>query len=387
VTGEGWHVFLGPSLPRAEVHGLFEAEYHPPARMGDIYRILGPDLRGIVLIDGVFHGAPAIWHREVLTALDEGVPVLGASSMGALRAAELAPFGMRGIGTVFGWYRDGVIDGDDEVALLHGPEEVGWAAISLPTVTLRHRLDRAVAGDLLTRDEADRAVALARRPVFHSRTAARLIETLVDESWGDDQVNRIRSVLADETDVKADDARAALAEAARMAPAPPLPDEDGLWARALERVLRPAPARWRLDRLLRAELDGRLGETRAQELAAEGRAAAAEAEARALSDPPLSEPALSDPEAPPLDTDKWIRDARALVAATPEATVQRSGVMAVELRVRALEEARLGGVSPRPGEPGAASANVNASALPDWVAPVALLEAWQRRVLFRDGEN
>ena len=55
--------------------------------------------------------------------MEEGIQVLGASSMGALRAAELHGFGMIGYGTIFEWYRDGLIDGDDEVALWHEPEE------------------------------------------------------------------------------------------------------------------------------------------------------------------------------------------------------------------------------------------------------------------------
>src|SRR5262245_8594564 len=122
-------VFLGPSLPREQARAILEARYEPPARMGDIYRILG-DVRAVVLIDGVFHSVPAVWQREILDALAEGVPVYGASSMGALRAAELYTYGMVGIGTVFGWYRDGIIDADDEVTLLHGPEDAGYVALS-----------------------------------------------------------------------------------------------------------------------------------------------------------------------------------------------------------------------------------------------------------------
>ena len=40
--------------------------------------------------------------------MSEGVPVFGAASMGALRAAELHEFGMRGIGRIFEAFRDGV---------------------------------------------------------------------------------------------------------------------------------------------------------------------------------------------------------------------------------------------------------------------------------------
>ncbi len=82
-----------------------------------------PGVKTIILIDGVFHNTPSVWQRELLDAMEEGIQVLGASSMGALRAAELHGFGMIGYGTIFEWYRDGLIDGDDEVVLWHEPEE------------------------------------------------------------------------------------------------------------------------------------------------------------------------------------------------------------------------------------------------------------------------
>ena len=85
--------------------------------------------QAIGIIDGYFQWAPAVWHKEILWAIQQGVHVFGAASMGALRAAELAPFGMRGVGRIFEAYRDGVLPGsgdepfedDDEVAVVHGP--------------------------------------------------------------------------------------------------------------------------------------------------------------------------------------------------------------------------------------------------------------------------
>ena len=79
-----------------------------------------------MLIDGLFDASPAVRHKELLQLMARGVPVIGAASMGALRAAELAPFGMIGVGRIFTAYAAGALVGDDEVALLHGPEELGW---------------------------------------------------------------------------------------------------------------------------------------------------------------------------------------------------------------------------------------------------------------------
>ena len=57
--------------------------------------------------------------------------------MGALRAAELYPFGMIGIGAIFRAYREQRLHGDDEVALIHAPGALDWAPLSVPMIEVR----------------------------------------------------------------------------------------------------------------------------------------------------------------------------------------------------------------------------------------------------------
>jgi hypothetical protein len=101
------YVFLGPSLSVAEARGILDAHYLPPVTMGDVTRLVARRPSAIGIIDGLFERVPAVWHKEILFALSQGIPVYGASSMGALRAAELEAFGMIGIGQIFAAYRDG----------------------------------------------------------------------------------------------------------------------------------------------------------------------------------------------------------------------------------------------------------------------------------------
>jgi hypothetical protein len=146
-------VFLGPSLDPAAARSILPANYYPPVRMGDVYRLLTCGVRTIVIIDGVFHNTAPVWQREILAALLNGISVVGASSMGALRAVELAPWGMVGVGTVCEWYQSGRIAGDDEVALLHGEAEFGYRAMSEALVNIRFTLERAVRAGALTPDQ------------------------------------------------------------------------------------------------------------------------------------------------------------------------------------------------------------------------------------------
>src|SRR5512147_3214094 len=94
-------VFLGPTLAHTEARSVLDATYLPPAGQGDVYRAALKRPWAIGIVDGYFERVPAVWHKELLWAMSQGIHVFGAASMGALRALELAPFGMIGVGSVF----------------------------------------------------------------------------------------------------------------------------------------------------------------------------------------------------------------------------------------------------------------------------------------------
>ena len=181
-------VFLGPSLRKDQACALLDADYYPPARKGDVYRIIASGVKTIILIDGVFHTTPSVWQRELLDALEQGIQVMGASSMGALRAAELHQFGMIGGGTIFEWYRDGIIDGDDEVALWHGPEEYEFRPLSEPLVNIRYTLLMAVRDQCLTTLQAQELTAYAKQLYYPKRSYRQLLNSSVVKGWSRDQV-------------------------------------------------------------------------------------------------------------------------------------------------------------------------------------------------------
>jgi len=211
-------VFLGPSLSVEEARALLPANYYPPVRRGDVYRLIGTGVRLILIVDGVFHAIPPVWQRELLAALDAGIEVLGASSMGALRAAELEPFGMRGVGRIFEWYRDGVLDGDDEVALLHADESEGHRPLSLPLVNLRHDLARAEERRLIAAAEREALVQHTKQAWFGERSLARLLASPPASALGAERKAALREFLEREAeDLKRADALLGLGAAAARA--------------------------------------------------------------------------------------------------------------------------------------------------------------------------
>ncbi|RKN47597.1 TfuA-like protein [Micromonospora endolithica] len=176
-------VFIGPSLPADEVDRLLpHAVVLPPVAHGDLLRLdVAPGDR-VLIIDGFFLQHPPVRHREILDLLDRGVTVAGAASMGALRGAELWPFGMRGVGEVFQLYRDGVVTGDDEVAVVHGPAEEGHRTLSEPLVNIRIALRRAVAAGVLTEAEAAMLLDIGRELPFRRRSYRALERTAPPEA-------------------------------------------------------------------------------------------------------------------------------------------------------------------------------------------------------------
>lgn len=162
-------IFAGPTIRKADLLRICAADILPPAAMGDVYRAARRRPRAIGIIDGYFEGAPSVWHKEILWAMAEGIAVFGAASMGALRAAELEPFGMRGIGEIFANYRSGRIEDDDEVAVEHGPAEVGFIPLSEPMVNIRATLARAVAGGIVGEDIARGLADLAKQQFYKER--------------------------------------------------------------------------------------------------------------------------------------------------------------------------------------------------------------------------
>jgi hypothetical protein len=209
-------VFLGPSLPREEASSLLDARYLPPAQFGDVYRQVGDGVRAVVLIDGVFHGRAPVWHREIICAIENGIRVYGASSMGALRAAELRPHGMVGIGTIYEWYAAGEIDGDDEVALLYADVDQRYRLLSQPLVNLRFNLREAATRGLVAPPQAAAITAdLAALP-FWERTTVALWDTPTCRALDPDRLAGLRAFFErDWVDLKRRDAARALEEVAR----------------------------------------------------------------------------------------------------------------------------------------------------------------------------
>jgi hypothetical protein len=260
-------VFAGPTLPRkpdAVWRSLLGAcDLRPPAQRGDVLAALVDRPDALVLIDGYYYSVPAVTHKELLYALDAGVRVFGAASLGALRAAEMAPLGMTGVGRVFDWYRSGAIDGDDEVAILHAAAEQGYRGLTVALVELRHALespdfDREAATSLLVRVKA----------LPFSQRHPDVIADLARRELGGQPAEALWRRLAEHS-VKRDDARLAIEAALRLeeAHAPQRRDSGG-FLMFYKEIYLPLHSAWRITQTVHPGAAGFVRDCRVRSLLA-----------------------------------------------------------------------------------------------------------------------
>jgi hypothetical protein len=171
------YVFLGPTLPVAGARAELDAVYLPPVSAGDMFRLWQRRPKAVGIVDGYFEHVPAVWHKEIMWIMARGVHVFGSAGLGALRAAELDSFGMRGVGRVYEAVKDGTLDRDDEVAVVweEGPD--GYRALSDAMVSIRATLE-AASGARIISDATSELLAAACAGLFYRvRNWSALLET------------------------------------------------------------------------------------------------------------------------------------------------------------------------------------------------------------------
>lgn len=200
-------IFAGPSLPPQSRPAAPGFTYLPPASRGDV-AAAAETHDAIVLIDGVFHHDLAPSPKECLAACRR-VPMIGASSMGALRAAECWPYGLRPVGAIASWYIREVIDGDDEVAVLVHPE--AHHALTVPSVNVRYVAWLAQRRGVLAAADAQSFIMHARAIYYMERSWDNALEHVAPRVRG-----AVREIALREGDLKRWDALLAVRAAARL---------------------------------------------------------------------------------------------------------------------------------------------------------------------------
>lgn len=201
-------IYAGLSLPFSEAKEILdttddiEVIYKRPVQRGDLNQAVKehPDI--IAIIDGVFHQNSAVGHREILDVIKKGIKVYGASSMGALRASELDSLGMIGTGYCYKQYATGEIDSDDDVAVMLDSETL--EALSIPLINMKYVFENAVSENILTDDEKDELLTIAKKTYYPKRNYA---QTLSQSSLSENKKNELVDHIRISKDIKKEDAK------------------------------------------------------------------------------------------------------------------------------------------------------------------------------------
>lgn len=161
-------IFTGNSISHEDAKKILKANYQPPVRRFQLEKFVQQGYKVMGIIDGIFFDRAAVGHREIISALNAGVKIVGGASMGALRASELDTYGMIGVGKVYEWYRDGIIESDDEVAVSTNPDT--FEPISVPLVNIRETLKAAMAAGLVDEKEYKDLLELAINTYYPDRS-------------------------------------------------------------------------------------------------------------------------------------------------------------------------------------------------------------------------
>jgi TfuA protein len=163
-------VYLGPTLNREEASKILDADYRDPAKKGDFLRLslTSDEKKYVGFVDGVFlHDYPPSPIEVYHLATRKNIELIGASSLGALRAVELEKFGMKGIGKIFQLFKKGILNADDEVAVTFVRDKNILQSEAL--IDIRFNLFLAYKKGIITKQTKKRFVKIAKNIYFPFR--------------------------------------------------------------------------------------------------------------------------------------------------------------------------------------------------------------------------
>lgn len=211
-------VFCGPSGFSNLEKNYPSFHFREPAQQGDIYHaanICQPT--AIILIDGYYKSVPSVWHKEIIYAIEQGITVIGSASLGALRAVELEPYGMIGLGRIYKMYKNGILYRDPDVAVAHTGKDDCFRSLTVPIVNIHATLSNNLPG--LCVNAFNEVLDIARGIHFEYRTLESLLKALTNSSLSEDLLFQVSDILSNQyVDQKAIDADYALSWACKNLP-------------------------------------------------------------------------------------------------------------------------------------------------------------------------
>jgi hypothetical protein len=173
--------FVGPSVVGLDLSHFADIEISKPIRRGSLAAYRDYDL--FLVIDGEFSQSLSVSPKELLALLDSSKTVIGAASMGALRASELDTNGMVGVGWVYERFARARVRKDDDVALCYSP--YNFEPVTVPMCDLEYWFECLESVDRMSRTERLKLSRRLRNIFFADRTTPsvyRVVQSIIGPS-------------------------------------------------------------------------------------------------------------------------------------------------------------------------------------------------------------
>ncbi|MDR0900645.1 MAG: TfuA-related McrA-glycine thioamidation protein [Methanobrevibacter sp.] len=198
-------IFTGLSISKEEAKKILDADYKDPVKRGDILKAISKSPEIIGIIDGVFHQHPAVSHKEIMEAIDQGIIIVGGGSMGALRASELDSLGMKGIGYVYENYANGNIESDDDVAVVFDP--LTGESYSEALINIDYNLELAIKANIINKEEKQELIQIAKSIYYPKRNYSKIFK---ESNLKKEKKEELKEFILQQVDIKKQDAIAVL---------------------------------------------------------------------------------------------------------------------------------------------------------------------------------
>ncbi|MFZ3231539.1 MAG: TfuA-like protein [Pseudobdellovibrio sp.] len=165
-------IYSGLSLSQQTVKKyLPQALFSKPIKRNDLYDDIKKGIHVIGIIDGEFLQNLSVSPTEIQDAMRCGLSIYGASSMGAMRAAELSQFGMIGCGSIFEQISKDPYFQDDKLGQIFYED---LSHVSMPFMDFFLGIKDLVQRRIVSPKESSEIVQLYKKLHFSERTYAAL---------------------------------------------------------------------------------------------------------------------------------------------------------------------------------------------------------------------
>jgi|GEM_PF-2691028 len=173
-----YYLFAGPSAFNLNLAKYPWLTNLGPAKQSDILDLIKfSKVQNIIIADGLYKSIPAPWHKELLIAIDRGISVIGTSSIGALRAAEMSDYGLVGFGKVYYYLQSSIVD-DSEVAVVHCGEDDSWQPLTIAHVEVIFWIKKLLSCKLIDNCCATSILNYSKSIFFERRSFALILNEL-----------------------------------------------------------------------------------------------------------------------------------------------------------------------------------------------------------------